>query len=181
MPTAVKTLRELIRRPAERCPEQNAVVDGTCRLDYATLHDRIRRMAKLLHGQGVRKGDRVALLMPPSAAHLVALFGAIELGAIPAALHVRESDRVLLALLEQLSPRAFVYDRAYAARARNLRRKCAYATAGIQSVSTLEAPDTPGERDEPLIPDDLGDHPPDFEAMPIVPRCPRAPPACPRA
>ena len=110
MPEDLLTLRDLIRRSADDRPNSEAVVDSIGRYTYSRLLDRIRRMAGLLHTLGLRKGDRVALLMPPSTSHVIALFGAIELGAIPVALHVRESEETLAAIVEQLSPRALVYD-----------------------------------------------------------------------
>jgi len=162
------TLRRMIHQLAEQYPDNESVVDDLYRYTYRELLDVIQRMAKLLHAKGVRKGDRVALLVPPSSSHIIALFGAIELGAIPSALHTRESADTLSAVVERLSPRVLVYDGAYADKAKDLCQCSEAITAAIRTVS----PVTPeAERDtgsDPVIPQDLVDYELDFEPMPLT-------------
>ncbi len=50
-------------------------------MTYAALGARVERLARGLHGMGVRAGDAVALLLPNSPAHPVAFFAALRLGA----------------------------------------------------------------------------------------------------
>jgi acyl-CoA synthetase (AMP-forming)/AMP-acid ligase II len=162
------TLRSLLHRSAHWYPQHEAAVDGTARLTYARLLDRVQRMAKLLHDCGVRKGDRVALLTYPCVSHLIALFGAIELGAIPCALHVRESAATLTAVLRRLSPRVLVYDGALEALATTLRAQIRFITDAVRAVSeaTPAEPASPGA--DPTIPADLDRYTLDFEPMPIA-------------
>lgn len=159
-------LREMLHRAAKWFPNNEAVVDDLYRYTYAQLKDQVQRMAKLLHTRGVRKGDRVALLMYPSVQHVVALFGTFELGAIPSALHLRESPKILAAVLERLSPRVLVYDGALDELAEELRRLAPLVSHGIRAVSELTPPDKIGGPD-PVIPRDLADYTLDFEPMPI--------------
>ena len=159
-------LRDMLHRAAKWFPNNEAVVDDLYRYTYAQLKDQVQRMAKLLHTRGVRKGDRVALLMYPSVQHVVALFGAFELGAIPSALHLRESPKILAAVLERLSPRVLVYDGALEELADELRRLAPLVSHGIRAVSELTPPDKIGGPD-PVIPRDLADYALDFEPMPI--------------
>lgn len=169
MPDPDITLRDLIRRAAEKFPDSEAVVDSTRRYSYAGLLDHVQRMAKLLHSLGVRKGDRVALLMPPSAVHAVALFGTIELGAIPVALHVRESEAVLAALLERTAPRVLVYDGALAEMSHRLRQKASWVTAAVLAISGITPENAGSGANDPVIPRDLGNYVLDFEPMPLAP------------
>lgn len=162
------TLRDLIRLAAERHPANEAIVDSTARYNYAQLLDRVRRMARLLHTLGVRKGDRVALLMPPCTAHVIALFGAIELGAIPVALHVRESETVLAAILERVAPGVLVYDGAYQEKADSLRQRSISVTAAVCSVSGITPACMPPGSDDPVIPRDLDHHALDIEPAPVA-------------
>jgi len=161
------TLRDLLHRAAEQYPGNEAVIDAVSRYTYSDLLDQIRRMAKLLHTRGVRKGDRVALMMPPSASHLIALFGAIELGAIPCGLHVREAEDTLTAILERLSPRVLVYDGAFAPSADALLVRVPWISASICSVSSITPDEIITNRDDPVIPRDLIHYELDFEPMPI--------------
>lgn len=149
------TLRDLLHASARWYPEHEAVADGTIRYRYAGLADRVRRMATLLYRCGVRKGDRVALLCYPSAAHLVALFGAFELGAVPCALHLRESVATLAAVLERLGARALVYDGALAETAAALRRRVPLVSAAVRAVSEATPPAAQSGGGDPVIPADL--------------------------
>ena len=161
------TLRDLMHSAAEHYPDNEAVADEVSSYTYRELLDSIQRMAKLLHTLGVRKGDRVALLMPPSTSHVIALFGAIELGAIPSGLHVRESDATLAAILERLSPRVLVYDGALDDKANALRDLVPLVTASVRSVSELTPSDKATMGADPIIPRDLEGYTLDFEPMPI--------------
>ena len=162
------TLRGMLHRSARWYPDHEAVVDGTCRLTYGGLLDRVRRMAGLLHSCGVRKGDRVALLTHPSTAHVVALFGAIELGAIPCALHVRESTGTLAAVLQRLAPRVLVYDGALESVATTLRAQVPLVSHAVRAVSELTS--SPGASTADLcIPADLDRYEPERAPVPVAP------------
>ncbi|MCB1675829.1 MAG: acyl--CoA ligase [Halioglobus sp.] len=161
------TLRDLLHRAAHNYPDSEAVADGVFRYTYAQLLDRVQRMAKLLHQRGVRKGDRVALLQPACSAHLIALFGAIELGAIPCALHVRESESILGAILQRLSARVLVCDGAYAHTGRALQANSAAPLNLVFGASAL-TPAATGAVDEPVIPQCLDQVELDFEPMPLT-------------
>jgi long-chain acyl-CoA synthetase len=55
-------------------------------------------------------GEPLALLCPPSAIYLVAWLGAVRLGALPMALHTRESAATLAAVCRRMGARLLVYD-----------------------------------------------------------------------
>ena len=161
------TLRDMVHRAAKWFPNNEAVVDDICRYTYAELLDKVQRMAKLLHTQGVRKGDRVALLLYPSANHVVALFGAIELGAIPVALHLRESPATISATLDRLSPRALVYDCSLAEVAAHIRNTVPMITAYIGSVCERTPQQAIDACSDVVIPRDLDNYELDFRPMPL--------------
>ena len=135
MATREVTARDMLHRAADWFPQGERVVDGLFRYSYPQLREQVQRCAALYHALGVRKGDRVALMTVGSVQHLVALFGAIEIGAIPAALHVRESLGTLSAVVGQLSPRVLVYDGAFAAMADRLRQANPLVTGFVRVIS----------------------------------------------
>jgi len=51
-------------------------------LNYSQLTDQVTRFAAALHALGVRKGDRVALMLPNVPQFIIGFFGTIKLGAI---------------------------------------------------------------------------------------------------
>src|SRR5687768_5205916 len=69
-------------RRARMSPDRIAVVHGDHEQTYRELHERASRMAHVLGGLGVKKGDRVAYLGPNEPAFLETLFGAGLAGAI---------------------------------------------------------------------------------------------------
>lgn len=163
------TLRCMIHQVAEKYPDNESVVDGLYRYTYRELQEAIRRMAKLFHTKGVRKGDRVVLLVPPSSSHIVALFGAIELGAIPSALHTRESIDTLSAVIERLAPRVLVYDGAYTDKAKALFERSETITAAIRTVSPVTPEDEREAGSDHIVPRDLVSYELDFEPMSLAP------------
>ncbi|MET8759982.1 non-ribosomal peptide synthase/polyketide synthase [Lentzea sp. NPDC004782] len=80
-PAAVtETLPDLLQAQATRHPDRIAVVaDET--LTFAELHERARRLARVLAGKGIGRGDVVAVRMPRSADVVVAMFGVMAAGA----------------------------------------------------------------------------------------------------
>lgn len=167
MTEAELTLRDLIHRAAKNYPDNEAVVDSLYRYNYRQLLDHVQRTARLLHELGVRKGDRVALLMPPCVSHLIALFGAIELGAIPCALHVRESEPTLAAILHRLSARVLVHDIAFNDLAKSLYANDGSMTGRVAAASGLAPAEGDVSDELPVIPACLDRYDPDLEPMPL--------------
>ncbi|MGK2941755.1 MAG: class I adenylate-forming enzyme family protein [Immundisolibacter sp.] len=165
MATRDITVRDMLHRAADWFPERESVVDGLYRYTYPQLRDQVQRCAALYHSLGVRKGDRVALMAVASVQHVVALFGAIEIGAIPVALHVRESVGTLSAVLDQLSPRALVYDGVFTALVAQIRQRNPLITGFVRVVSPQTPPTERDSGDDPILPRDLAGYSLDFEPM----------------
>lgn len=60
---ASRTIPALLDEMAARHPDREALVGGDQRHSYRTLRAEVRRVAKSLHALGVRKGDKVGILM----------------------------------------------------------------------------------------------------------------------
>ena len=54
----------LIARHARYRPDHLAVVFGEERLSYAQFYARVNKLVHVLHGLGLRKGDKVATILP---------------------------------------------------------------------------------------------------------------------
>ena len=163
----VSTLPDILRHSATRYPDNEAVVDDGHRYTYAELYENVRRMASLLCTLGLRKGDRVALLQPPSTIHTIATFGVLEIGAIPVALHVRESSALLVKVTEQYSPRILIYDGVFAQQAKEIRAKRNSITTCVCAISPLSSKEdrSCGDvvfSDDVVIPADLYKFQPDL-------------------
>jgi long-chain acyl-CoA synthetase len=92
VPTTIQypesTLPDLLDRSAERYADHVALsyyLDAKLPpsfLSYRQLDDQTRRFATALFQLGVRKGDRVAIMLPNSPQFVVAFFGTLRLGAV---------------------------------------------------------------------------------------------------
>ncbi|MGW8685354.1 long-chain-fatty-acid--CoA ligase [Streptomyces sp. NPDC055817] len=67
---------------AQRQPERPALRLGEQVITYAELDERSARAATLLRSQGVRQGDRVALMLPNVPEFVVLYYGALRAGAV---------------------------------------------------------------------------------------------------
>lgn len=63
-------------------PDHPAVLDGEQVVSYADFLARTNRMAAVLRSQGIGPGDRVAVMLPDSADHLILLFALARIGAV---------------------------------------------------------------------------------------------------
>lgn len=77
-----RTLPSLLGEQAEARPDALAVIDGNRSASYAALADRAGRLAAGLRAQGVRRGDRVGILLGNSIEWLEIAFGASAAGAV---------------------------------------------------------------------------------------------------
>lgn len=77
-----RTLPEVLFDSARRYPDRVALDFMGGQLTYAQLARRVRQAARVLMQCGVRQGDRVGITLPNCPQHIVAVFGALTLGAI---------------------------------------------------------------------------------------------------
>ena len=82
-------LVELLEGSVSRFGDREAVVDDAARLTYNEFDRLCNNLAHSLRGLGVKKGDRVAVLMPNSWEFAVAYYGIIRIGAIAVLLNWR--------------------------------------------------------------------------------------------
>lgn len=108
-------MAEFYRQSARQYPNHTAVTFFQNTYTYSELADRIDRAARLLHAKGVRKGDRVAIMLPNCPQYPVSFYGALACGATvvqlnpmfqPAELlHIlNDSETKMLIILDRLLP-----------------------------------------------------------------------------
>jgi len=76
------SLKELFNRNAENNPDRPYLVMGDLSLPYRACNDMARGLANGLISRGVRKGDRIALLMPNIPQYPLTLMACFKAGAI---------------------------------------------------------------------------------------------------
>jgi fatty-acyl-CoA synthase len=103
-----------IAQQAALAGDRAALADSSRTLDYAGLEERCARLARVLSEAGVRRGDRVALLLGNRSAFLEAVFAAARLGALSVPLNARLAPPEIAYLLADCTPAALLYEDAFA-------------------------------------------------------------------
>ena len=99
-------------------------LDTGAELSYSQLDQRAEYLGAWFQAQGVKKGDRVALLMPNMAEFFEIQFACSKIGAICLPLNWRLSVKELEYILHDSSPTVLVYDAAFQEAAISLLREC---------------------------------------------------------
>jgi long-chain acyl-CoA synthetase len=76
------TLSRMLERTVERCPDRTALIYFGTRISYRRLLEQVNRCAAGLQALGVRKGDRVALMMSNCPQFIISYFGVLKAGGI---------------------------------------------------------------------------------------------------
>ncbi|BDG58993.1 long-chain-fatty-acid--CoA ligase [Caldinitratiruptor microaerophilus] len=92
-------LYALLDETAAHHPDLTALRFYQHRLTYRELAERVNRFAAALAGLGVRKGDRVALMLPNSPAYVIGYYGTLKAGGIVAQVNPLYTGRELLHIL----------------------------------------------------------------------------------
>ena len=108
-----ENLSLLLREQAKQYGQRTAIVSGHHRISYASLDDDSNRLANALIQMGVKKGDRVAILLLNGLEFVVSLFAVTKVGAIAVPLDVRYKVDELASVLDNCQPRALVSESSY--------------------------------------------------------------------
>jgi long-chain acyl-CoA synthetase len=76
------TVPDFLRQSAQRFPSQIATIFLGARLTYSRLQAQVGRLAGQLYAMGVRKGDRVAIMLPNCPQTIIAYYATLSLGAV---------------------------------------------------------------------------------------------------
>ena len=151
------TIPNTFARAARWFGSGEAVVDSVTRLTYTELDVLSGRAAQLFTSLGALPGRPIALLCLPSAIYMVAWLGAIRMGALPMALHTRESTATLSAICGKMEPSLFVYDASLAEPAAAVAASYSASIAYIEASSAVPPRRIRGFHPAARIPEQLTD------------------------
>lgn len=78
----LKSLNEAFDEATEKWANKTAMIFYGTRISYKELRDKVDRLANSLFHLGIKKGDRVALLMLNSPEYIIAFYAILKVGAI---------------------------------------------------------------------------------------------------
>jgi long-chain acyl-CoA synthetase len=97
-------LKMMLETVAARHGDKTAIVCDGFRMSYAELDEASDRLAEGLFELGVKKGDRVAMLLVNSPQFVVVYFGTVKIGAIAVPLDTKYKPGELTCILDQCRP-----------------------------------------------------------------------------
>lgn len=117
-----RTLLDYLEDAAREDPDRTALWFKGRTLTWKQLREAASAFAVALEGQGIERGDRIALVLPNCPQFLIAEYGAWMLGAVVCPLNPIYTEEELATNLRTLKPRIVItltpfYDRVNAARA----------------------------------------------------------------
>ena len=89
-------------------PDRIAIIDDAGSWSFRRFHRRIARFGNAMHGLGLAKGDRIALLLPDCREYLEADYGTMAAGFVRVPMDPRLTRRELAALLQRAGVRVLV-------------------------------------------------------------------------
>ncbi|MDN3553098.1 acyl-CoA synthetase [Halomonas almeriensis] len=103
-----------LRRAAAVYPETTSLIHEETRYSWRQTHERCARLAAVLKGMGIQRGDTVAAMLPNVPAMYEAHFGIPMLGAVLNAINVRLDPDSVAFILEHSRSRLLLVDPEYA-------------------------------------------------------------------
>lgn len=110
------TVHSFLDRTAEKYPDRAAVIFMGGKMTFSELKEQVDRLARALKDRGVKKGDRVGLMLPNIPQMIISYFAALKLGAVGMGINPMYTERELahqlkdsgaetLIFLDMLAPR----------------------------------------------------------------------------
>lgn len=101
-------IAESVTRASTAFPHRIAVLDGDTSWSYSDLDRTSSELAAVLGHRGVKRGDRVALLLPNCAAFVVSYLAIVRIGAIAVSVSTRLTEAEVRLVLEDATPKALL-------------------------------------------------------------------------
>ena len=104
---------DILRRSAHRSPRKTAFIFGPLSVTYEELNQRANRLANRLLDLGLKKGERVAVMLHNSPEFYEIYYACAKTGGIFAPINNLLKRNELQQVLSYLDPQFLVFDREY--------------------------------------------------------------------
>jgi 2-furoate---CoA ligase len=104
-------LNKVFNYSVERHPNKIAVIDRDRRYTYQQLYQEVNSVAHSFHRLGVKKHDRIAVLLKNRLETVIIFWAIQKLGAIFAPINIRQSQEIVHYCLSDLEAKFVIYDK----------------------------------------------------------------------
>ncbi len=104
------TIVEMLERNAETLPDKTAIIFGNSRISYREFHERSKTLANFLISMGLRKGDRVGIVLQKTPEVLISFLGVACAGGIVFPVDFNQTHENIEYLLKQTNPTMMIVD-----------------------------------------------------------------------
>jgi long-chain acyl-CoA synthetase len=144
-----RSLIDILRMAAADVPDKPATAFLGAQLTYAEIKDRSDRLATALARDGIRKGDRVGIMLPNCPQYVIVAFGILRLGAIVVNVNPLYTAREVAVVAKDSGMRAIVVLDLLAPAALSVRdqtsiERVVITSAAEYSVAATECPSISG-------------------------------------
>ncbi|MDR3468180.1 MAG: class I adenylate-forming enzyme family protein [Xanthobacteraceae bacterium] len=155
-----RSIWQMVEEAAAGNPDGEALIAGETRLSWTQTRETSARLAAGLAGLGLRRGDRIALLLGNRIEIVLAMFAASRLGLIPVVLSTRQQRPEIAYVLTDSGAAAIIHEPDFAdrvpdaAEAPALRHRIAVGSESYRDLEAIASQDPPaaiGEEDTALI------------------------------
>src|SRR5438309_1478098 len=108
------THQDRLREVARELPQKTALIAGDRVMSYADLDAATDRVAAALAKRGIKKGDRVTILMPNSIEFVVAFYGTLKAGGVVNPINAGSKEREVRFQVDDAGATAVLYHEALA-------------------------------------------------------------------
>ncbi|MEH6990010.1 class I adenylate-forming enzyme family protein [Cytobacillus firmus] len=104
------TIHGVLERNARKFPEKDAFITASNRLTYGDMNRLCNRLARYLQNEGVRRGDRVAVMSRNTEHFFYAFFACMKIGAIPMPVNIRLTTKELSSIFQSANAAGILYE-----------------------------------------------------------------------
>jgi long-chain acyl-CoA synthetase len=101
-------MERMLQETAGRYPENPAIIYEGQRISYENLNQFVDALAHHLKELGIRKGDKIAIMLSNCPEFIISYFAALRLGAIAVTLNVMSTSYELQHLMEDSDAKVFI-------------------------------------------------------------------------
>jgi long-chain acyl-CoA synthetase len=108
IPIPRRPLTDFLESAADWLPRRTAIRFYGSRLTYKELQEQVNQMSHVLHGLGVRPGDRVMIILPNMPQMVVTFFGVLRAGGVAVLPNVEADAQTIIHQVRESGPKVLV-------------------------------------------------------------------------